>query len=90
MVYSDQDAISAVTSQTNEFSPERILDTVIMLFTFDIQEEYDLDGWVAILASAIFSLSFYAVLIALALNHAYLWALVAIVAIFQSFKFTLI
>lgn len=89
MVYSDQDATSALTSQTNDFSVERILDTVIMLFSFDIQEEYELDGWVATLASATFSMSFYAVLIALALNHAYLWALVAIVAIFQGFKFTL-
>lgn len=87
MVYSDQDATSAVTSQTNDFSIDRILDTIIMLFSFDIEEEYDLDGWVAVLASMIFSLAFYAVLIALALNHAYLWALVAIVGILQGLKF---
>lgn len=87
MVYSDQDATSAVTSQTNDFSIDRILDTIIMLFSFDIEEEYDLDGWVAVLASMIFSLAFYAVLIALALNHAYLWALVAIVGVLQGLKF---
>lgn len=84
MVYSDQDATSAVLSETYDFSPTKILDTVISLFEFDIEEEYNLDGWVALLASMTFTLSMYAVLLALALNHAYLWILVALLAAIQS------
>lgn len=87
MVYSDQDATSAAVSQTYEFSPDKVLDTAIKLFSFDIDEEYNIDGWMAILVSATFSLAFYACLIALALNHAYLWILVAIVAAIQGMKF---
>lgn len=86
MVYSDQDATSSTLSQTWEFSPEKILDTVIALFSFDIGEEYNLDGWVAIVASATFTVAMYAVLLAMALNHAYLWILVALVAAIQSFN----
>lgn len=87
MVYSDQDATSSTLSQTWEFSPDKILDTVIKLFMFDIEDEYDLDGWVAILASATFTVAMYAALLALALNHAYLWILVAAIAAIQSFNF---
>lgn len=87
MVYSDQDAISAVTSQTYEYSADKILDTVIALFEFDIGEEYGLDGWVAIVASATFTLAMYACLITLALNHAYLWVLVALIAAIQAIQF---
>lgn len=86
MVYSDQDATSAVTSQTYDYSPTRILDTVIALFEFDIADQYDLEGWVAIMASATFTIAMYACLISLALNHAYLWVLVAIIAAIQGFK----
>lgn len=87
MVYSDQDAQSATFSQTWEFSPSKILDTVIALFSFDVASQYQLQGWEATLASATFSLAMYAALIALALNHAYLWILVAAVAALQGLKF---
>lgn len=87
MVYSDQDAASATVSQSWEFSPSQILDTVIALFSFDVAEEYNLDGWTATLASLTFSVAMYAALIAIALNHAYLWILVAAVAILQGMKF---
>lgn len=87
MVYSDQDATGATLSQTWEFNPDRILETVIDLFTFDIAKDYQLDGWEATLASMIFTLAMYAALIAIALNHAYLWILVAAIAAIQSMKF---
>ena len=87
MVYSDQDAQSATFSQTWEFSPNQILETVISLFTFDVTSQYQLSGWEATLASATFSLAMYAALIAVALNHAYLWILVAAVAALQGLKF---
>ena len=87
MVYSDQDAQSATFSQTWEFSPTKILDTVIALFSFDVASQYQLTGWEATLASAVFSLAMYSALIAIALNHAYLWILVAAVAALQGLKF---
>ena len=87
MVYSDQDATTTALSQNYELSPTKILETVIALFTFDVTEKYQIEGWVGVLASMVYSLSFYAVLLAVALNHAYLWILVGVLAAIQSMKF---
>lgn len=87
MVYSDQDATTTALSQSYELSPTKILETVIALFTFDVTEKYQIEGWEGVLASMVYSLSFYAVLLAIALNHAYLWILVGVLAAIQSYKF---
>lgn len=87
MVYSDQDASTVSVSQTYEFSPTKVLDTVISLFTFDVVDQYNIEGWEGTFAAMIYNLAFYAVLIAVALNHAYIWILVAAIAAIQSMKF---
>lgn len=87
MVYSDQDATTTALSESYELSPDKILETVFALFTFDVTEKYQIEGWEGVLASMVYSLSFYAVLLAVALNHAYLWILVGVLAAIQSMKF---
>lgn len=87
MVYSNQDATTTALSQSYELSPTKILETVFALFTFDVTEKYQIEGWEGVLASMVYSLSFYAVLMAVALNHAYLWILVGVLAAIQSMKF---
>lgn len=83
MVYSDALTESAVSS-TYSFSIDNIFTTLISIFTFDLANAYDIDGWMATFISVMVSMPFYAVLIALAIENYYLWILVALLAAVQS------
>ena len=83
MVYSDAISDSAVTG-TYSFSIDNIFTTLISIFTFDLADQYDIDGWMATLVSVLVSLPFYAVLIGLAIENYYLWILVALLAAVQT------
>lgn len=78
----------AVASDTSGFtlsslSPERILDVVINLLTFDM-DKYGMTGVASILCSLFFSVSFYTSLIAICLEKEYLVILLAILGAIQS------
>ncbi len=88
MVYSDADPVTSVLSQSStDFSPDKVLDIIVDLFTYDIVDTYDIDGWVAIVAAAAFNLPIYANLLALCLRHKEVWLIFAIILALQSFKF---
>ncbi len=88
MVSSDADPVTSVLSQSStDFSPDKVLDIIIDLFTYDIVENYNIDGWVAIVAAAAFNLPIYANLLALCLRHKEVWLIFAIILALQSFKF---
>lgn len=82
MVYSDAVAEDLV-SQTYDLSAENIVETVINIFTFNLAEQYDVDGWVGTLFSLFFSLVFYAVALVVCLEHAYLMIALGVVALIQ-------
>lgn len=87
MVYGDKDIedyVGGISGGTNDFSVENMLNIFIDLFSFRIADHYEIDGWVGILASLVFSLAFYAVLIAVAVSKPYLWAIIALVGILQT------
>lgn len=68
MVYSDAVA-SDMVSQTFDLSIENIVSTVIDIFTFNLGERYDVDGWMAFLYSLFFSLIFYSVALVVCLHN---------------------
>lgn len=82
MVYSDAMAKDMI-SPTFDMSVENILQTVISLFTFNLAEEYDIDGWVAFIISLIVTFVFYAVALVVCLHNAYLMILLLIIGIIQ-------
>ena len=83
MVYSDQDLASAAANATYEFSADNIWNTVIDLFTFRIAEDYDIDGWLGILASVMFSLPLYAAIIAIGCSQPLLFIVAGVIALIQ-------
>lgn len=77
----------AVATDTSGFtlsslSPERVLDIVINLLTFDM-DKYGLSGVASILCSIFFSVGFYTSLIAICLEKEYLLILLAILGVVQ-------
>lgn len=85
MVYSDA-VISGVGNATYSFSLDNLMGTLISLFTFNVAEDYDIDGYVGILAGLFISLPMYAALFSLALQNKWLWMIVAVIAAIQSFN----
>lgn len=83
LVYSDAIAES-MASTTYEFSAENILNTLISLFTFRIADEYNIDGWVGVLASMMITLPLYLMLLVLCLNHPELWMFTILLAAIQA------
>ncbi len=72
----------------SSLSPERLLDVVVNLLTFDM-DKYGLSGVAAILCSLFFSAGFYTSLIAIALEKEYLVILVAILGVVQGLSIIL-
>ena len=83
MVYSDQDLASAMANANYNFSADNIWNTVIDLFTFRIAEDYDIDGWLGILASVMFSLPLYAAIIAIGCSQPLLFIVAGVIALIQ-------
>lgn len=84
LVYSDA-ILESTQSPTFEFSAENVLGTLISLFTFNITEEYDVDGWIGILASLLITLPFYAMMLIFALRYNILFILMGLLAVAQAF-----
>lgn len=86
VVYGDRDIedyVGGVFGGTSDFSLENMFEVFTDLFGFRLADHYDIDGWVGILASLVFSLAFYAVLVAIAVANPYMWAVIAIVGLLQ-------
>lgn len=86
LVYGDRDLedyVGGVFGGTSDFSLENILEVFFDLFTFRLADHYDIDGWVGILASLVFSLSFYAVILSLGVSNPIIWGIIAIVGLLQ-------
>lgn len=83
MVYSDA-VVNSMASPTYEFSAENILQTLISLFTFQVSKDYNIDGWVGILASLMITAPLYMALLVLVLDHPELWMFVLILAAIQT------
>lgn len=93
IVSSDAVATSKLNDATYDFNPNNIFDTLVKLFTFRITEDYNIDGWVGVLASLMITMPLYACLIAIALEYhivlifvAILGAIQAITSIFSDWK----
>lgn len=87
MVYGDRDLedyVGGIFGGTDDFSIENMFAIFTDLFSFRLADHYDIDGWVGIVASLVFSLAFYAVLIAVAVSNPYMWFIIAIIGIFQT------
>lgn len=83
LVYSDAVADS-MASNTYEFSAENILSTLISLFTFRVAEDYQIDGWMGIIASMMITMPLYICLLVLCLGHPELWMFFILISLIQS------
>ena len=71
------------TGLTTDFSPTKLLDTLVSLLTFNL-DKYGFEGNAATLASAVFSVSMYTSLIAIGLSCWPLLIIPAILAVLQA------
>lgn len=71
------------TGLTTDFSPTKLLDTLVSLLTFNL-DKYGFEGNAATLASAVFSVSMYTSLIAVGLSCWQLLIIPAILAVLQA------
>ena len=83
MVTSESADADAFTGADYALNPSKVLDTAISLFTFDYSG-YNLSQEMGILCSVFFSLFLYAGLLALCLEHEYLYILMGIMTALQS------
>lgn len=74
---------TAYTGTDFSMNPSKIMDTVIDLFTFDYKD-YQMSDWLGVLCSLAITIPLYASLIAICLDHAYLWILVGLLAAVQT------
>lgn len=86
MVYSDA-ILAGVGSSTYSFSLDNLMSTLIDLMTFNIAEDYKIDGYVGVLAGLFITMPLYAALFALALQNKWLWIVTVIIAAIQSINF---
>lgn len=84
MVTSDAIASSSINNATYDFNLNNILETLYALFSFNITEKYEIDGWVGVIASLMISMPLYAAIIVIALDNQIALVLVAILGVIQS------
>lgn len=84
IVSSDAVATSKLNDATYDFNPNNIFDTLVKLFTFRITEDYNIEGWIGILASLMITMPLYACLIAIALEYHIVLIFVAILGAIQA------
>lgn len=84
IVSSDSIASTSINDPSYDLSISNLFNILVSLFTFNVAEDYGIDGWVGTFASILISLPFYAVLIALSLEYSYLLVLVAVLAAIQA------
>lgn len=83
-VSSDSVASANVGNASYNLSIDNIWQTMIDLFTFNLTEQYDIEGWEATIASLLVSLPLYAFLLSLALSNYYILIGVAILGALQT------
>lgn len=86
IVYGDRDVedyVGGVFGGTADFSLENMFEVFIDLFSFRLSDHYDVDGWIGILASLVFSLAFYAVILSMGVSNPVIWGVIAIVGLLQ-------
>ena len=83
MVYSDAVAAS-LSGNTYDFNINTMWDTIKNIFTFNLAKEYNIDGWEGFLVSIFFSMVLYSVLLIIALDHPFVFIIVALIALIQA------
>lgn len=83
MVYSDAIAAS-LSGDTYEFNINTMWDTIVNIFTFNLANEYDIDGWEGFVVSILFSMVLYSVLLIIALDHPFVFIIVGLIGLIQA------
>ena len=83
MVTSISTDIDAYTSADGSFSIYQIWDTIVSLFTFNLDKYFALSGWMAVLLPFVFMALLYGTLLTIGLEHQWVLILAGILAAFQ-------
>lgn len=83
MVYSDAVADS-LSGDTYSFNINTIWETIERIFTFNLNEKYDIPDWMGFVVSMMFTMVLYSVLIIIALDHPIVFILVALIGLIQA------
>ena len=83
MVYSDAVAAS-LSGDTYEFNINTMWDTIVNIFTFNLANEYDIDGWEGFVVSVMFSMVLYSVLLIIALDHPFVFIIIGLIGLIQA------
>lgn len=83
MVYSDAVAAS-LSGDTYEFNINTMWDTIVNIFTFNLANEYDIDGWEGFVVSVLFSMVLYSVLLVIAMDHPFVFIIIGLIGLIQA------
>lgn len=83
MVYSDAVAAS-LSGDTYEFNINTMWDTIVNIFTFNLANEYDIDGWEGFVVSVVFSMVLYSVLLIIAMDHPFVFIIIGLISLIQA------
>lgn len=83
MVYSDAVAAS-LSGDTYEFNINTMWDTIVSIFTFNLANEYDIDGWEGFVVSVMFSMVLYSVLLIIAMDHPFVFIIIGLIGLIQA------
>lgn len=84
VVSSDSVASANVGNASYNLSIDNIWHTMVDLFTFNLANDYDIEGWEATIASLIVTMPLYAALLSLALSNYYILIGVALLGAIQT------
>lgn len=84
IVSSDSTAATSALDPSYDLSVDNLLGILVSLFTFNVAQDYSIDGWIGTFASILISMPFYATLIALSLEYSYLLILAGVLAAIQA------
>lgn len=83
MVYSDAIA-SSLSGDSYEFNVNTMWDTIVKIFTFSLDDEYDISGWEGFVVSVLFSMVLYSVLLIIALDHPFVFIIIGLIGLIQA------
>ena len=83
MVYSDAVAAS-LSGDTYEFNINTMWQTIVNIFTFNLANEYDIDGWEGFVVSVMFSMVLYSVLLVIAMDHPFVFIIIGLIGLIQT------
>lgn len=84
IVSSDSLSSGSVGDKSYDLSVDNLLNVLVSLFTFNVSEDYHIEGWIGTVASLMVTMPFYAILIALSLEYTPLLILTGILAAIQA------